>query len=348
MLNSRVDASDASDAARRRHLLQHTNTAPADALALLVRERLAELPPPGQGATLARWRALADVAAHDLSLVKLFEGHTDALQILRELGDAALPRRDSCWGMWAAEARDARVVVAPHDGASVRLHGRKAWCSGAASLSHALLTAWRDDGSGPWLVKVALDQPAVRVTAEGWSAVGMAASASVDVVFDGAHGSVVGAAGDYLQRPGFWHGGAGIAACWYGGTATLARQLQAALAKQADAAPLREAALGRIDVALRQTAALLREAAAWIDQQPEADARACALRVRAAAEQAAQLVLEQAGRALGAVPFCRDARFAQRAADLPVFVRQSGGDRDLAALGACVAAADVQTDPWPL
>ena len=43
------------------------------------------LPLPGSGQTLERWRALAGVAAVDLSLAKLFESHTDALAIMAEL-----------------------------------------------------------------------------------------------------------------------------------------------------------------------------------------------------------------------------------------------------------------------
>jgi len=55
---------------------------PAAALQRLIDAGVDRLPLPGHGATLARWRALAAVGAHDLSLAKLFEGHTDALAIL--------------------------------------------------------------------------------------------------------------------------------------------------------------------------------------------------------------------------------------------------------------------------
>jgi hypothetical protein len=50
-------------------------------------------------------------------------------------------------------------------------------------------------------------------------------------------------------------------------------------------------------------------------------------------------VLDECGRALGAAAYCRDAHFARMAADLPVFVRQSHGERDFAALGEKAAAA---------
>ena len=94
------------------------------------------------------------------------------------------------------------------------------------------------------------------------------------------------------------------------------------------------------------TAALLRQCAAWIDANPTRDASAVALRARLSAEQTATLTLDEVGRALGATPFCRDARFARAAADLPVFIRQSHAERDLAALGE--RSLEAQVSPWLL
>jgi heme oxygenase len=57
---------------------------------------------------------------------------------------------------------------------------------------------------------------------------------------------------------------------------------------------------------------------------------------RAAAERTAVEVLERALKVTGPTPACRDRRFAQRVADLPVYVRQHHAERDLAALGRAV------------
>jgi hypothetical protein len=320
---------------------------PASRLASLVAARADRLPMPGRGATLTRWRALADVAAHDLSLAKLYEGHTDALAIFAELG--AAHAEGAVWGVWAAEAPQARALIEQVDGDRVRLGGAKGWCSGAEAASHALLTATDREGGLPQLVSIDLAQPAVRVVGERWCAVGMAGAAALDVEFDGAEGRLVGAPGAYLSRPGFWHGGAGIAACWYGGARFIGEALRRAVAEApvASVSAFKLAALGQVDVALAAAAAALREAAAWIDAHPAEDARRIALRARLCAEHAATRVLHEAGRALGAAPFCRDARFARAAADLPVFIRQSHAERDLAALGERVASA-AEADAWTL
>ncbi|ATB30420.1 Acyl-CoA dehydrogenase/oxidase domain protein [Cystobacter fuscus] len=306
--------------------------APARGLQQLLSGGFGALPLPGRGQTLLRWRALAAVAAVDLGLIKLFEGHTDALAILAELG-AEPPPAGSSWGVWASEPPQARVRVSGRADGRVELSGRKAWCSGAPQVSHALVTAW-DAEERQCLVAVAMKQAGVRVTKEGWHAVGMASSASVDVLFEGAVGTRVGPPGGYTARPGFWQGGAGIAACWYGAAAAVGETLRAHCARREE--PHARAHLGAVDTALGGARALLREAAAWIDAHPREDASLVAWRARAGVEAAAELVLRHTGRAVGAGPYCRDARVARRMADLPVFLRQSHAERDLEALAGLV------------
>lgn len=327
--------------------LQHQE--PADILRALVVQGADQLPLPGQGRTLARWQALAAVAAHNLSLVKLYEGHTDALAIMAELGTPA-PAAGHTWAVWGAEPPSHRLLatagrpaagLAP--GSAVQLSGSKAWCSGAQSVDHALVTAWLSD-SERCLVAVDMHQAGIEVTSDGWHAVGMAASASVDVHMDGATGTLVGRPGDYLSRPGFQHGGAGIAACWYGASARLAGHLLQGC--RAKAEPHALAHLGAVDVALSTTAALLRAAAALVDAHPNQAWPLAVNRTRLAAEAAAQQVLLHVPRALGPGPLCKDRSLATLLADLPIFIRQSHAERDLAALGQSIAQQEDM--PWML
>ncbi|KPH00248.1 acyl-CoA dehydrogenase [Pseudomonas sp. RIT-PI-q] len=313
--------------------LQHQPADDADTQALgrclraMVEAGLDQLPLPGSGRTLERFQRLAEVGGHDLGLCKLYEGHTDALAIIQQLGGSPTPA--STWGMWAAEPPQARVHVSAQ-GQRVALNGRKAWCSGAAVLSHALLTAW-DEQDRQQLVAVALDQPGVRVTDQGWQAVGMGATGSVEVLFEGADAQAIGNPGDYLQRPGFWQGGIGIAACWYGAAQSIAERLRRHCAQREE--PHALAHLGAVDCALHAAAEVLRASALTIDAAPVEDAELLARRARAVVEHAAEQVIQHVGHALGAVPYCRDRQFARLIADLPVFLRQSHAERDLAALG---------------
>lgn len=312
-----------------------------NALKALQDEGLDQLPMPGSGQTLERFSRLAQVAGHDLRLCKLYEGHTDALAIIHEL-NSPLPPVGSTWGMWAAEPPTARVQVR-REGQRLVVDGRKAWCSGAAVVSHGLLTAW-DEAGYQQLVAVQMQQPGVTVTAEGWNAVGMAATGSVEVVFNGVMGLAVGGPGDYLSRPGFWHGGIGIAACWYGAAQRLGEVLREQCAKYSE--PHALAHLGAVDSALNSAACVLRASAAQVDREPQANARQVAQLARACIEDVVEQVIHHVGRAVGAGPYCKDAHFAQLMTDLPVYMRQSHAERDLASLGEQVAGEP--TGRWQL
>jgi alkylation response protein AidB-like acyl-CoA dehydrogenase len=345
----RIDAPDLA-AVFASQLGTDTPVAPGRVLDALVAGGHDKLPLPGAGQTLERWRRLARVAACDLSVAKLFESHTDALAIMAELGVPA-SAQGGTWGVWAADPPDAQVTVgsdgttAPGHLSQVRLNGKKAWCSGAEVLSHALLTA-RDGAGSLFLVAVSLRQPGVHVDASGWRAVGMAATVSAEVGFDDVAATVIGAAGAYLDRPGFWHGGAGIAACWHGAAAALgdALRLRCRAGKAGDPHVL--AHLGEVDVALTGAAHAMTALAGRIDADPANPFMQPVVAVRLLVEAAIERVIHHTGRALGAGPYCRDPHFARLMADLPVFVRQSHAERDLAFLGELVR--DSPEQPWVL
>lgn len=323
-------------------LLSPTALGDADDLrgaALQALVRYPQLPFPGGGDTLDRWRILAEIAATDVCLAKVLEAHYDAQAILAELG-AAAPPPGQLFAVWAAEAPDARLA---YRGAAQRgeVSGRKAWCSGAGFVDHALLTAHAAER--PQLVQVHLRDPGIAIDTQAWAAVGMARVVSGPVTFEAVPAIAVGAPDQYLQRPGFWHGGAGIAACWYGAACAVAERLRAHPKLQRDAHAAMH--LGVIDQQLGAARALLRELAAAIDAAPEQAHRHAVIRLRSFVERAATDVLDRVGRALGPAPLCSDREHAMRCADLAVFVRQSHAEHDWAALGQALGE---QVRQWRL
>ena len=302
------------------------------------------LPLPAGGTTWERWKALSAVVQHDLSLAKLYEGHTDALAILAELGVLELAKWSGSWGVWASESPGGRAQLHSLADGGFCISGTKLWCSGALTGSQGLVTAWFADSAAPQLVAVRLNQSGVKVDADHWKAVGMASSMSVRLTFDNVGCTLVGKPGEYLSRPGFWQGGAGVAACWLGGAMGIANTLHESLCQFGPArgygatSVFKLAALGKVYLAISQTTAILQSAAAWIDQYPAADASRIALAARLAAEQCAKTVVHEVGQAMGASPFCLDEKFARAAADLPVFIRQSHAEKDFAALGERLVA----------
>ncbi len=282
-----------------------------------------DLPLPGEGQTLLRWSSLAELSAADLSLGRLAEAHTDAHSILAELDAASEPGQ--LWGVWAAESSPVAAVQVP---GGWQLTGRKDWCSGAYVLDRALVTARHSDERRLF----AVDLTEVLPVENTWQAVGLEATGSVSVLLAQSPAVPVGGPSGYLERAGFWHGGAGVAACWYGGALGAGRVLlHAARARPRDAHAL--AHLGAVDALLTGVAAHLAQAADQLDRDPGAPFRAPAARLRAHVESVATEVLDRVGRALGPGPLCQDPVQARRAADLPVYLRQSHAEHDLATLG---------------
>jgi alkylation response protein AidB-like acyl-CoA dehydrogenase len=296
-----------------------------------------DLPLPGAGATWERWAAFADLAEEDLSLARLGEGHADAVAILAELsGPPPLP--GSRWGVWAANPPGPNVTASRRGGTWV-LNGTKQYCSGARTCTHALVTAAADDGARLFAVEVEGLEP----REDSWPATGMAGSDTLDVGFPGIAAEPVGPPGGYTSRPGFSHGGVGVAACWYGGARGVARALLRAAAKR-DIGPHALAHLGAVDIALRTVRAALGQAAQEIDADPgdlRGEGPLRSLRVRALTEAAATDVLARTGRALGAGPLSHDEAHSRAVADLTVYLRQHHAERDLARLGELVAEHEV-------
>ncbi|SDO77151.1 Acyl-CoA dehydrogenase, middle domain [Klenkia soli] len=293
------------------------------------------LPLPGGGDTARRWSGLSALGAQDLPLARLAEGHADAVAVLAEL-DGPVPGPGERLGVWAAEPPDGRVVARSVGG--WRLTGTKRWCSGARACTSALVTAHAEDGRRLFLVD--LSAPGVVPRPGSWRAAGMAGSDTVDVELCDVPATAVGGPRAYLDRPGFWHGGIGVAAVWAGGAHGVAAALAEAVAAGPD--PYRDAAWGAVDVALHAVDAALAVAAAEVDADPLDAAGVAATRahrVRGLAVRTGLEVLATTGRALGAGPAAHDGAHAARRADLEVYLRQHHGDRDLAALADAVRAA---------
>ena len=288
---------------------------------------------PGE-CTAERWAVFEAFASIDLTLVRLVEGHADAVAILHELGHGPVDSAGGVWGVWAASPKSIRATPTAN---GWRLRGSRKWCSGAAVCTRALVTAETPDGVGLFVIDN--DGVAVSPVPESWPAVGMAGTDSRTVDFVDAPAEQIGKIGAYVERPGFWHGGAGVAACWYGGAVGVAEALRSAAAK-GSADPHRLAHLGAVDAALAAGRATLDACAQAIDADPGDVAGTAArrtLQTRMIIESVAEQVLRHTGRALGATPLCQDRAHARRVADLSVYIRQSHAESDLEALGRLAA-----------
>ena len=293
----------------------------------------------GRGDTWSYFGALATLGSVDLTVARTLEPHLDALSILDQAGgrldlSTVGVDGDSTWGVFAAHAPGARLDAVRH-GQGWVLDGTKPWCSLAADLSHAIITAHTGPTSRRAFA-ISLGE-GVSPLPGTWVSRGLVDVPSGGLQLDAVTAVPVGEDEWYLTRPGFAWGGIAVAAVWFGAAQALRDQLvSAAGRREPDQVGLMH--VGHLDAVLFAAETSLRHAADVIDAGG-ADGTAGAVlaaRVRAVVVTAAETCLTVVAHALGPAPLTSDEEHARRVADLTVYVRQHHAERDLAALGALV------------
>ena len=295
-----------------------------------------QLPLPGDGRTAERLHLIAETARENLSLAKLAEAHWDAVAILAEAGRA--PDPGMLYAVWASEIPgQALRLERTRDG--YQLSGGKPFCSGIGMVDRALVTVGRPE---QMLVEVNLRNNEEHIVAdlEAWKVDAFRATKTGTVTFLNpllSTDAPVGAPGWYLERPGFWHGACGPAACWAGGVAGL---LEFALESKRDD-PHTLAHLGAVQASVWCMYSMLRQAGDEIDGAPF-DVKAAqirALQLRHLIEQMGAEVLQRFSRAYGPFPLSMDEKTARRYQEAGLYMRQSHAERDLGCLGRLVRLA---------
>ncbi len=298
-------------------------------------------PLPGSGSSLQRFELLASACREDVALGRLVEAHADAIAIIAELrgtgaaSDAATGRR---WGVWAAGPADSVRARRSSDG--WRLCGLKNWCSGASLVTHVLVDAKTDVGQQ--LFAVDLADRAIHAQRPLWLTAGMARTDTRAVEFADAPAQPIGGVGSYIDRPGFWAGAMGVAACWHGATIRIGQTLWDER-ERLDVHGLVH--LASISTALLQNQAFIERAARLLDGEPELHHPIMARALRGTVAANGSQVIERVGRALGPAPLVFNAHHAEAVLDLQVYLRQEHAERDLERLGADLSEREAL---WPL
>jgi alkylation response protein AidB-like acyl-CoA dehydrogenase len=286
------------------------------------------LPLPGGGETPKRLQALRGWGATDLSFGRIAEAHTDALAILSECGH--FPRSAALYGVWASDAHPSRVTCERIAENEWRIDGVKQFCSGAAFVDAALVTAQHADGIFLFDLPIKHSRAISQPTA--WASPAFADTATGPMKFDSlliSDRQRLGDAGWYLNRPGFWHGSVGPAACWAGGAQSL---IDAAVnLNRLD--PHSRAHIGALEATAWGLHAILEQAGREIDADPEdrsGTARVRGLKVRHLIERACAEILDRFARATGPHLLAYDPYIIRQHQALALYIRQCHGERDLA------------------
>ncbi len=304
------------------------------------RQRLAairdeHLPLPGEGATAQRHRRLMEIGREDLSVARLAEAHWDAMAILAEAGRVPVP--DSLYGVWASEIPGKALSMSPCDG-NYRIAGTKMFCSGAGLVDRALITVGLPEQH---LVDVDLGTNSGSILIDGtaWKTDAFRLTQTSTVTFNAVEVSpdvILGEAGWYLNRAGFWHGACGPAACWAGGVAGLLDH--AMLNNRDDVHTL--AHLAAMSANVWGLESYLDVAGREIDSMPSDRhlAQIRAFQLRHLVEQTCTDTLRRFARAYGPAPLSMNLEVSRRYQEADLYVRQSHAERDLESLARLLKA----------
>jgi len=304
-----------------------------------------KIEPPGRGTTFARNQQLFETGAEDLSLARVAEAHMDGCAILAEAAKDVQADHWHC--VWASEGGGDPVRLERGRPGGFMLNGTKAFCTAAPMADVALVTAHA--GKARRLIRVDLSKPGIEVLADDWRTEAFAATGTRRVRFDGVEVDEVDFVGPemwYFERPGFWHGALGPAACWAGGAAGLIRAVEA----RPPSHPHGRAHLGALRATEWSLSTWLRQASQEIDDDPDdsrSEAQRRAMMVRHLVERACQDVADRFGRAMGPRPLAFDAPVARRHAELLLYIRQHHAERDLETLGRMLSQGLESVRPPP-
>ena len=267
----------------------------------------------------------------DIPLARLAEGHIDALRILDQADRRA--QDEALYGVWASRSQQTGIRATPAGADRLRLEGVLRFASGAGLLDRALVPVWLSDGSHRLIDLAVAELP---VDASQWFTGAMTVSRTHQVTVDVEVGvdDQIGGLDFYLQRPGFFPGGVGVAACWIGGAA---RVLDLVHALQQQPSPAQQIRLGRMRVDLAVGAATIRATAALLDRAEAESAelawQALSTEARSGAAEAVRRLITEARLVTGPAGLAMHEGLAHAIPDLEIYVMQQNSDGDASFLG---------------
>jgi alkylation response protein AidB-like acyl-CoA dehydrogenase len=281
---------------------------------------------------------LRSMGSGSLPLGRLFEGHVNALDLVRRYGNhqrtdlvAGEARAGKLFGVWNTD--DANGLRLIHRHGRSWLEGRKILASGAGHIERPLVTA--TDESGRRLMVLPKMKGSDRADLSSWRAQGMRASATGAVDFTGVEIEpieIVGREGDYERQPWFSAGAWRFAAVHLGGMERLfdllRRHLQATNRGQD---PHQAARIGEAAMAVETARLWVTQAASISDDDVGSRAPeqlvAYVNLARLAVEAAALDLMQLVQRSVGLQAFLRPNPIERISRDLATYLRQPGPDR---------------------
>ncbi len=287
---------------------------------------------------------LKKIGMTNLSVGRIYEGHVNALYLIHIFGTKdqrnfwynQVRFKNALFGVWNTQSNNG--VMFENEKGEMCVSGKKTFCSGAALVSHALITGNINTVERKGWQMMVLNMDKIddeRIDKSTWKTLGMKASGSYTVDFTGykvAEDELLAQPGEYLKQPFFNGGAIRFAAVQLGGAEAIAMETirYLKLLNRTDN-DLQNIRISNIMTAITAGNIWIDQAGKnydeWVDQ-PEKfmDLIAFANMTRTAIEEIGLLVMKESNQCVGARglmhPFCFERLFR----DLSFYLRQPAPD----------------------
>lgn len=335
---SKASASDLAD------------VAPSEEFDLLAKAGLLKIVLPGQfldfnkNHTAEILHVLKAVGKANLSIGRIYEGHINALYLIHLFADESqkkywyneVENNDALFGVWNTQTRNG--VTFDMDRGKLMVSGKKTFCSGAALVTHGLITGAIDapNRKGWQMMIVEMDKiGAKKIDKSSWKTLGMRASGSFTVDFSGYTSEVdelLGQPGEYLKQPYFNGGAIRFAAVQLGGIEAIADEsLNYLRILDRTNNDLQNIRISNIMTAVTSGNLWITQAGenfdSWVYQsEKSSDLIAFANMTRTAIEEIGILVMKESNQCVGARGLMHPFAFERLYRDLSFYLRQPAPD----------------------
>ena len=311
--------------------------------------------------TLDLLRTLWHVGRGNLAVGRLYEGHVNALQLVNWFGSDAQKSRTfahadggQLFAVWNTQAGNGIRFEANENG--WRMRGAKTFCSGAGHVARPIVTGESSDG---WQMAIVPTENArLEIDKSWWQPLGMRASASFAVDFDGTNlqaDDLLGNAGDYYRQPAFSGGAIRFCAVQLGGAAALVEETRRFLREAGRAEDaFQRARVGRMTMKVQSGWQWLENAARMWDDlgaHPFESGDVAASRMvafaammRLATEEIGLETMQGCQQSVGARGLMKSEPFERMTRDLTIYLKQPHLDEIAGRVGSWALGSEARAD----
>jgi len=287
---------------------------------------------------------LKEVGKANLSVGRIFEGHINALYLVHLFATDSqkntwynkVLNNDALFGVWNTQTSNG-VKFVP-DNQHLQIAGAKTFCSGAAIVTHALITGNIDIQHRKGWQMLIMEMSKIgeaNIDKSCWKTLGMKASGSFNVDFTGYkidNKEFLAEPGQYFKQPFFNGGAIRFAAVQLGGIEAIAEETLAylrLLGRMED--PLQNTRIAHIMTAVTAGNLWISQAGdnfdKWVDEPAKsADLIAFANMTRTAIEETGILVMKESNECVGARGLMHPFIIERLYRDLSFYLRQPAPD----------------------